>query len=71
MAERPARANAAVLVGLDFGAEGYAESLEELRLLAEIQADQHSRIGARGALRHRARRRQRTGRTQLSEAECS
>ena len=35
MAERPARANAAVLVGLDFGAEGYAESQEELRLLAE------------------------------------
>ena len=35
MSERPARANAAVLVGLDFGADGYAESLEELRLLAE------------------------------------
>lgn len=35
MSERPERANAAVLVGLDFGAEGYAESLEELRLLAE------------------------------------
>ena len=34
-AERPARANAAVLVGLDFGADGYAEGLEELRLLAE------------------------------------
>jgi GTPase len=35
MSENPGRANAAVLVGLDFGAEGYAESLEELRLLAE------------------------------------
>lgn len=35
MSERPVRANVAVLVGLDFGAEGYAESLEELRLLAE------------------------------------
>jgi GTP-binding protein HflX len=35
MSERPGRANAAVLVGLDFGADGYAESLEELRLLAE------------------------------------
>ena len=35
MSERPERANAAVLVGLDFGADGYAESLEELRLLAE------------------------------------
>ncbi|TAK72979.1 MAG: GTPase HflX [Betaproteobacteria bacterium] len=35
MSERPARANAAVLVGLDFGDDGYAESLEELRLLAE------------------------------------
>ncbi len=34
-AERPARANAAVLVGLDFGTEGYAEGLEELRLLAQ------------------------------------
>jgi GTP-binding protein HflX len=34
-AERPARANAAVLVGLDFGDDGYAEGLEELRLLAE------------------------------------
>ena len=33
--ERLERANAAVLVGLDFGADGYAESLEELRLLAE------------------------------------
>ena len=29
------RANAAVLVGLDFGADGYSESLEELRLLVE------------------------------------
>jgi GTP-binding protein HflX len=36
MSERPAgRANAAVLVGLDFGDDGYAESLEELRLLVE------------------------------------
>jgi GTP-binding protein HflX len=35
MSERAARANAAVLVGLDFGAEGYGESLEELRLLVE------------------------------------
>ncbi len=35
MSERPARANAAVLVGLDFGADGYAENLQELRLLAE------------------------------------
>ena len=35
MSERPVRAAAAVLVGLDFGADGYAESLEELRLLAE------------------------------------
>lgn len=35
MSERPARANAAVLVGLDFGAGGYAESQQELRLLAE------------------------------------
>ena len=35
MSERPGRANVAVLVGLDFGAGGYAESLEELRLLAE------------------------------------
>jgi len=34
MSERAGRANAAVLVGLDFGDEGYAESLEELRLLA-------------------------------------
>jgi GTP-binding protein HflX len=35
MSERPLRAAAAVLVGMDFGADGYAESLEELRLLAE------------------------------------
>ena len=35
MSERPARASAAILVGLDFGADGYAESLEELRLLAQ------------------------------------
>ena len=31
----PERADAAVLVGLDFGANGYSESLEELRLLVE------------------------------------
>ena len=35
MSERGVRANAAVLVGLDFGADGYSESLEELRLLVE------------------------------------
>ena len=35
MSERAARSNAAVLVGLDFGADGYGESLEELRLLVE------------------------------------
>jgi len=35
MSERQGRAKAAVLVGLDFGAEGYVESLEELRLLVE------------------------------------
>jgi GTPase len=35
MSERPERANAAVLVGLDFGADGYAEGLEELRQLAQ------------------------------------
>jgi len=35
MSERPGRANAAVLVGLDFGADGYGEGLEELRLLVE------------------------------------
>lgn len=34
MFERPTGGNAAVLVGLDFGVDGYAESLEELRLLA-------------------------------------
>ena len=33
MPERAPRADAAVLVGLDFGADGYGESLEELRLL--------------------------------------
>ncbi len=33
MFERPTGGNAAVLVGLDLGAEGYAETLEELRLL--------------------------------------
>ena len=35
MSERTGRKNAAVLVGLDFGADGYGESLEELRLLVE------------------------------------
>jgi len=35
MSERRASPEAAVLVGLDFGAEGYSESLEELRLLVE------------------------------------
>src|ERR1039457_2287069 len=35
MSERSGRANAAVLVGLDFGADGYAEGLEELRLLTQ------------------------------------
>ena len=35
MPERAPRADAAVLVGLDFGADGYGESLEELRLLVE------------------------------------
>jgi len=35
MQERLAGADAAVLVSLDFGASGYAESLDELRLLAE------------------------------------
>jgi GTP-binding protein HflX len=35
MSERPGRARGAVLVGLDFGADGYSESLEELRLLVE------------------------------------
>ncbi|MFH1602523.1 MAG: GTPase HflX [Pseudomonadota bacterium] len=35
MPERRVRANAAVLVGLDFGVDGYPESLEELRLLAQ------------------------------------
>ena len=35
MSERPVRAATAVLVGMDSGADGYAESLEELRLLAE------------------------------------
>jgi GTP-binding protein HflX len=34
MSERPAGGERAILVGLDFGADGYAESLEELRLLA-------------------------------------
>ena len=33
MVERQAKTIAAVLVGLDFGASGYAESLEELKLL--------------------------------------
>ena len=35
MSERQGRKNAAVLVGLDFGDDGYGESLEELRLLVE------------------------------------
>jgi GTP-binding protein HflX len=35
MAERLGRAAAAVLVGIDFGAGGHAENLDELRLLAE------------------------------------
>ena len=35
MSERRARSDTAVLVGLDFGADGYGESLEELRLLVE------------------------------------
>jgi len=35
MPERRERDNSAVLVGLDFGATGYAENLEELRLLVE------------------------------------
>ena len=35
MPERAPRVDAAVLVGLDFGADGYGESLEELRLLVE------------------------------------
>jgi GTP-binding protein HflX len=34
MPERPSERNAAVLVGLDFGVGGYAEGVEELRLLA-------------------------------------
>jgi GTPase len=33
MPERPSGDNAAVLVGLDFGADGYADTLEELKLL--------------------------------------
>ena len=35
MLESTTASNAAVLVSLDFGAPDYAESLEELRLLAE------------------------------------
>src|SRR5262245_59916742 len=34
MFERPSGGNAAVLVGLDIGAQGYAAALEELALLA-------------------------------------
>ena len=34
MVERSPERNAAVLVGLDFGAGGYAEGIEELGLLA-------------------------------------
>ena len=47
-----------------FGAFGVATG-------TEIQADQHGRVCARWALRHGARRRQRTGRAQLSEAGFS
>jgi GTP-binding protein HflX len=35
MLDRPANGTAAVLVGLDLGESGYAESLEEIRLLAD------------------------------------
>jgi GTP-binding protein HflX len=35
MFERPAGGETAILVGLDFGRDGYPESLEELRLLAD------------------------------------
>ncbi|MFH1044505.1 MAG: GTPase HflX [Pseudomonadota bacterium] len=35
MSEQALRAARAILIGLDFGADGYAESLEELRQLAE------------------------------------
>jgi GTP-binding protein HflX len=35
MPDRAGRGNAAVLVGLDFGDDGYAEGLEELRLLVQ------------------------------------
>ncbi len=48
MPERPSERNAAVLVGLDFGAAGYAEGVEELRLLV-VSAGIHPRalIGGR------------------------
>ena len=47
MPERPSERNAAVLVGLDFGVGGYAESVEELRLLA-ISAGIRPRALVRG-----------------------
>ena len=34
MIDRPSGGDAAVLVALDFGVDGYSESIEELRLLA-------------------------------------
>ncbi|HEX4798152.1 MAG TPA: GTPase HflX [Burkholderiales bacterium] len=48
MPERPSERNAAVLVGLDFGAAGYAEGVEELRLLV-VSAGIHPRalVGGR------------------------
>jgi len=48
MPERPSERNAAVLVGLDFGAAGYAEGVEELRLLV-LSAGIHPRalVGGR------------------------
>ena len=48
MPERPSERSAAVLVGLDFGAAGYAEGVEELRLLV-VSAGIHPRalIGGR------------------------
>ena len=50
MPERPSERNAAVLVGLDFGAAGYAEGVEELRLLV-VSAGIHPRalVGGRRA----------------------
>src|SRR5256712_13759862 len=48
MPERPSERNAAVVVGLDFGAAGYAEGVEELRLLV-VSAGIHPRalVGGR------------------------